>query len=109
MVKNENQLLGVIIQCVNSKNECGHSKIVEQSGLDWDSYSFILKELEEKHYLRSDSEGVHLFSLGIANYISKKDKVLSWLVTLLKFAVSYTLGIFSGIIAAWLMIKLGIG
>lgn len=108
MVKNENELLGLLIRIQDDNRNIDNAKLLEVSKMDGYSLEFLMKPLIEKHYVIYSMDTTTLTSLGIANYISPWKKALSWSVTLLKFAVSYTLGIFSGIIAAWLMIKLGI-
>nr|DAF81268.1 MAG TPA: hypothetical protein [Caudoviricetes sp.] len=69
--------------------------------------------LKEKRWIYIlHNEGLYLTILGINNYVSWKKRALSWFISLLKFAVSYTLGIISGIIIGlaipFLMSKIGL-
>lgn len=107
-IKNSNDMLGLIIKNANIENQCSHTILQPASGHDWESYSTLLRQLESTKYIDFDSEGMHLYTLGRQNYISAQDNFISWIIAFLKFAISYTLGIFSGIIAAWIMLKLGI-
>lgn len=79
MVKNENQLLGILISNKNVNGECDHSIVVEKSGLDWETYSFLLKILEEKKYIRFDNEFATPLKYGEINYISPKKQIALWI------------------------------
>lgn len=111
MIANENDLLGVIINNVNDKNECGHSKIVKSAGIDWDSYSVLVKSLEQKHCIRADSECVLLLSIGRNNYISKKRRFASWILKMLVLTIKelfvFLSGVASGLIVSYFAWKFG--
>lgn len=109
MIKNENELLGLLIKMQDKNRKIRNDDLLSSAEIDGISLEYLLKSLANKSYVVYSMDTTTLTTLGIANYVSAWQRILSWFITLLKFAISYTLGVFSGIIAAWLMIKLGIG
>lgn len=111
MVKNENQLLGILISNKNINGECNHTVAVEKSGLDWETYSFLLKCLEEKKYIRFDNEFAKPLKYGEINYISPKKQIASWFAKILVFTVKelfvFALGFISGIAVNYFSHMLG--
>lgn len=106
MIKTDNEFLGTLIKCANDNHDCDVSDIIEQSGLsDIDCIPF-LKSLEEKRIIRTvDTCTFHLNPGAYSYYISPTKKFfrcfgkLSW--SLLKYVISYVLGIVSGLIVAY--------
>ena len=96
MVKNENQLLGVLISNKNIKGECNHSAAVEKSSLDWETYSFLLKNLEGKKYIRFDNEFATILKFGEANYISPRKQVSLWFARILALTIKELFVFLSG-------------
>lgn len=111
-IKNENDMLGVLISRMDSNNDIDNVVLMEDlSKFKFDRYSanVLMNELNRKHFIIKTLDTTTVTMLGINNYVSKWDKIRSWLILLVKFAVSYTLGILSGVIMAFLIFKLGIG
>lgn len=106
-IKNENDYLGLLIKNMNKDNYVPHKKI--SAYIDDGNIIAFNKVFESKGWVyTTDLDGVYLTIVGINNYISTKDRIFSWLISLLKFIVSYTAGVVCGILATWLMIKIGI-
>lgn len=110
-IKNENDYLGLLIKHMNKENYVDYGKIlpfVNENNII--AFNETLKEKRWIYILHN--EGLYLTILGINNYVSWKKRALSWFISLLKFAVSYTLGIISGIIIGlaipFLMSKIGL-
>lgn len=110
-IKNENDYLGLLIKNMNTENYVDYGKIlpfVNENNII--AFNETLKEKRWIYILHN--EGLYLTILGINNYVSWKKRALSWFISLLKFAVSYTLGIISGIIIGlaipFLMSKIGL-
>lgn len=97
MVKNENQLLGILISSKNVNGECNHAAIVEKSGLDWETYSFLLKRLEEKKYIRFDNEFATPLKYGEVNYISPKKQIALCAVKILALTIKELFVFLSGV------------
>lgn len=107
-IKNENDLLGLLIKLKDKNGDVDNKTLLSSSKTKSYSLDFLMRGLIDKHYVIYTCDTTTLTDLGLYNHISIPRRIFSWLITLLKFAVSYTLGVFSGIIATWLMIKLGI-
>lgn len=107
-IKNENDLLGLLIKLKDKNGNVDNNVLLSSSKSEPYSIEFLMNGLINKRYVIYSYDTTTLTSLGLYNYISIPKRIFSWLITLLKFAFSYTLGVFSGIIATWLMIKLGI-
>lgn len=110
-IKNENDYLGLLIKNMNKENYVDYGKILPfVNENDIVAFNESLKEKRCIYILHN--EGVYLTIIGINNYVSWKKRALSWLISLLKFAVSYTLGIISGIIIGlaipFLIAKIGL-
>lgn len=97
MVKNENQLLGILISNKNINGDCDHAVAVKKSGLDWETYSFLLKNLEEKKYIRFDNEFATLLKFGEINYISPKKQVALWMLKILALTIKELFVFLSGV------------
>ena len=96
-IKNENDYLGLLIKNMNKDNYVDYGKILPF--VNENNIVAFNESLKEKRWIYIlHNEGVYLTIIGINNYVSWKSRVISWLISLLKFAVSYTLGIVSGII-----------
>lgn len=99
-IKTENDYLGLLIKNMDDNFYVDYSKIIPYIK-DYDILAFN-HYLLDKHWIRiTHNEGLYLSQIGINNYISWKDRVISWLISSLKFFVSYTLGIFSGVAVAY--------
>ena len=96
-IKNENDYLGLLIKNMNKDNYVDYGRILPF--VNENNIVAFNESLKEKRWIYIlHNEGVYLTIIGINNYVSWKIRVISWLISLLKFAVSYTLGIVSGII-----------
>lgn len=106
-IKNENAYLGLLIKHMNDKKYVDYGKIlpyIEDRNIVAFNHLF-----EERVWIRDvDNEGFYLTTVGINNYISWKDRIISWLIAFLQFAVSYTLGILSGVLVAWVISIIGL-
>lgn len=107
-IKNENDLLGLLIELEDGSHTVLNEKLLKSSCYENYSFDILINELKRKHYVIYSLDRTTVTMLGRNNYVSPMRKFSKWLITLLKFAISYTLGVFSGVIAAWLIVKLGI-
>lgn len=106
-IKNENDYLGLLIKHMNKKHYVDYGKILPF--IDDRNIVAFNHVLESKNWIRDvDNEGFYLTIVGINNYVSSKDRCASWIISLLKFAVSYTLGILSGVLVAWFVAQLNL-
>lgn len=106
-IKNENDYLGLLIKNMNKKNYVDYGKILPY--IDDRNIIAFNHIFEEKVWIRDvDNEGFYLTTVGINNYVSWKDRIISWLIAFLQFAVSYTLGILSGVLVAYFIVRLGL-
>ena len=107
-VKNENDMLGLLLKLEDKNHNVQNQKLLDLGCYENYSFDILIDELRRKHYVIYTLDQTTITMLGRNNYVPKWRKVVGWLFTLLKFAVSYTLGVLSGVIATWLMIKFGI-
>lgn len=106
-IKNENDYLGLLIKHMNKENYVDYGKILPY--IDDRNIVAFNHLFEEKAWIRDvDNEGFYLTTVGINNYVSWKDRIISWLIAFLQFAVSYTLGILSGVLVAYFIVRLGL-
>lgn len=106
-IKNENDYLGLLIKHMNKENYVDYGKILPY--IDDRNIVAFNHLFEEKVWIRDvDNEGFYLTTVGINNYVSWKDRIVSWLIAFLQFAVSYTLGILSGVLVAYFIVRLGL-
>lgn len=106
-IKNENDYLGLLIKHMNKENYVDYGKILPY--IDDRNIVAFNHLFEEKVWIRDvDNEGFYLTTVGINNYVSWKDRIISWLISFLQFAVSYTLGILSGVLVAYFIVRLGL-
>lgn len=106
-IKNENDYLGLLIKHMNKENYVDYGKILPY--IDDRNIVAFNHLFEEKVWIRDvDNEGFYLTTVGINNYVSWKDRIISWLIAFLQFAVSYTLGILSGVLVAYFIVRLGL-
>lgn len=61
MIKNENDLLGLLIENKNLDNSCNHIVLLNKSHLDIDSYSMLCKNLISKGYITQDLDQQSFF------------------------------------------------
>lgn len=109
-IKNENDMLGLLIKRMDENNEVDNNKLANDTSIEFDKYSMkiLMKELNRRGYIIYTMDTTTLTKLGINNYISIWDRAFSWCITLIKFIVSYALGVFSGVLIAIIIYKLGI-
>ena len=106
-IKNENDYLGLLIKHMDKENYVDYGKILPY--IDDRNIVAFNHLFEEKVWIRDvDNEGFYLTTVGINNYVSWKDRIVSWLIAFLQFAVSYTLGILSGVLVAYFIVRLGL-
>lgn len=106
-IKNENDYLGLLIKNMNKENYVDYGKILPYiNDINIVAFNHLFKE--RVWICNVDNEGFYLTTVGINNYVSWKDRVTSWLISLLKFVVSYTLGILSGVLVAWAISIIGL-
>ncbi len=107
-IKNENDMLGFLIFHMSKNNDIKTELVLEESGMDSVSADILLKQLKDSYFIIYTYDAITVTSLGKNNYKSIFHKAAMWLLVLLKFAVSYTLGILSGVLIAYFIFKLGI-
>ena len=108
-INNENDMLGLLLKLEDENHTVQNQKLIDLGCYENYSFDILIKELIRKHYVIYTLDQTTITMLGINNYISKTHSICRWIIILLKFVVSYTLGVFSGVIATWLVVKLGIG
>lgn len=112
MITNENDFIGVMMKCKNEQDICDVMKIIELSGMsDMQCLTFI-QSLSSKGIIRSvDTQYIQINPIAYSVYESPKKKAgksfLKLSVSLLKFVVTYILGIISGLIIAYFTHKFG--
>lgn len=111
MIKNENELLGMLI---NIQNQCGkidNSTLSSVVKTDSVSLEFLSKKLAEKHYITYSMDASFVTDLGRANYITKKKLFLLWIAKLLVLTLKelfvFATGVASGLIVAYFSWKFG--
>lgn len=107
-IQNANDMLGFLIANADENNNVSSKTIREKSSLDEITLNTFLKKLNNDIYIVQSFDVVTIISLGRNNYISIFDRILGFFIVLLKFVISYTLGIFSGVLVAYFIFKLGI-
>lgn len=109
MIKNENDLLCLLIENKNFDNSCNHIIALNKSHLDIDSYSLLCKNLISKGYINQDLEFVYITQLGLNNYISpKRQKINSFLSFLNHHLLEIVLGVIITVVSAIILFAIGI-
>lgn len=112
MITNENDFIGIMMKCKNEQDVCDMRKIIELSGMtDMQCLPFI-QSLSEKQIVRVlDTCYIQINPIAYSIYESPKKKAgksfLKLSISLLKFVITYILGIISGLIIAYLTHKFG--
>lgn len=68
MIKNSNDLLGLIIKMANSNGDVDTNELVEAAGIDRFSVDTLSKELADKHYIIYTLDTFTLTDLGRIAY-----------------------------------------
>lgn len=112
MNKQENKFLGLLISISDEKDCFRYDALRESSGYSEFETIDLLNVLTSYEYIKQISmNDFHITARGKSAYISPKKKLaLSFFKNsylLLKFAITYVLGIISGFIIAYLTHKFG--
>ena len=112
MITNENEFLGILIKCKNQENCCNVSKVAETAKMDLMDCRPFLMSLEKKGIIEGmDLETFRINPIAFSIYeIPQKKAGKSFLklsISLLKFIITYILGIISGLVIAHLAHKFG--
>ncbi len=112
MVTNENEFLGVLIKCKNQDNCCNVSKVAESAKMGLTDCSPFIESLEQKNIIYvMDLETIRINPIAFSVYESPQKKAgksfFKLSVSLLKFVITYILGIVSGLVIAYFTHKLG--
>lgn len=112
MIKNENDFLGAVLKYKDKNNCCSISKIMKSENISDMDCMFFIKSLKSKGIIdQIDLSTIRATPLAISTYESKFKKFLKLCfkssVSLLKFIITYVLGIASGLIIAYLAHKFG--
>lgn len=111
-ITNENEFLGALIKCANQNNDCEITAVIKKYGISELDCSPFIDSLKSKKLIEMYGfSTIHIFPSGKSAYISRKKKVLRYFFnsskTLLKFTITYILGIASGLIIAYIAHKFG--
>ena len=79
MIKNSNDLLGVLIKNKNSNNDVSNNELIEISEMDPYSLKFLLNQLIDKGYVIYTMDTTTVTSLGINNYNSNMKRFVNWI------------------------------
>ena len=106
MIKNENDLLGLIIKNKDRNNEIKVSRLFSVANTDSISLQELVNRLVKQKYLIYSTDILSLTDLGIRNYVSPTKKFFLWFAKLLiltiKELIVYIFGIISGVAIAYL-------
>lgn len=111
-ITNENKFLGALIKCANHDNNCEITEVIEKYGVSELDCRPLIDSLKSKGLIEMYGfSTIHIFPSGKSAYISRKKKILRYFFNsskaLLKFIVTYILGIASGLIIAYFTYKFG--
>lgn len=112
MITNENDFIGIMMKCKNEQDVCNVCKIIELSGMtDLQCLPFI-QTLSAKGIIQKiDLESIQINPIAYSIYESPKKKTgksfLKLSISLLKFIITYILGIVSGLIIVYVTHKFG--
>lgn len=102
MIKNKNDLLGLIIKNKNKDNSIKNTELIKLSNLDNYSLDVLIKELIQEKYIIYTLDITTLTSLGINNYISPAKsfitKLCKLLILTIKELIAFALGVGSAIL-----------
>ena len=107
-IKDENDLLGVILKNCDSNREIGANRLISLTDLDGFEVEFLLNKLAENSFVLYTMDIVQITHLGAKNYVSPIKKALRFLAFATKEVVIYLLGIASGVAGAVILHILGI-
>lgn len=99
MVQNENDFLGVLINCADENHDCDISDILNESGMsDIDCLPFI-KSLESKTLIKTlDFETIHIYPSAYEAYVAPTQEIKKSLFETSKFTLKTILEIIVGIV-----------
>ena len=111
-ITNDNDFLGAAIKLANEYDDCTITKLAKKYGMTTNNCLPFIKSLESQNYIAMNgSDSFHIFPQGKAAYVSpakkKAKSVFKLSVSLLKYVVSYILGIISGLVIAYFTHKFG--
>lgn len=111
MIKNENELLGLLIDLQDENKNIDNNKLISSADIDSHSLQYLMNGLIEKHYVSYSLDTTSLTDLGIMNYISPKKRFLTWLskalVITAKEVVIFLSGTASGVLISYFVWKFG--
>lgn len=112
MITNENDFLGIMMKCKDENGICNVREIIELSGMtDIQCLPLIQTLLDKGIITRIDFSSYQLNPIAYSVYQSPAKKAgksfLNLSISLLKFIVTYVLGIVSGLIIAYVAHKFG--
>lgn len=104
MVKNENELLGKLIDIQNTYGEIDNSKLSALTDTDRNTLEILMKNLKDKGYIVYTMDMSQVTDFGKVNYISPLDKCRIWLVNICAIALKeifiYSVGVATGVFFA---------
>ena len=105
MIKNENDLLGILIKNKDQNNMVEINLLKSIADIDQFSLQELISRLSAKKYLLPSMSAVTLTDLGIRNYVSPRKKFAMWMAKMLVLTVKnllfYVAGIISGILVSY--------
>lgn len=105
-IKNANDLLGFLIYHMDKKQDVRAGFILENANMDNVSLTFLLKELEEKHYIICSLDTAHVTDLGKFNYRSPYKRFVRFLFFAFKEIFFFIAGVLSGILVSFFSLLL---
>lgn len=111
MIKNENELLGILISIQDKNGKVDNSKLSQITNTDNATLKHLMDILIEKHYVIYTYDTTDVTDLGKVNYVPKWKQMLLWLAKLLVLTVKelfvFASGVLSGLLVAYLTWKFG--
>ena len=107
-IKDENDLLGVILKNCDSDREIDSRRLIKLTDLDSFEVEFLLHKLSENRFVVYTTDIVQITHLGVKNYVSPMKKALRFLAFATKEVIIYLLGIASGVAGAVILHLIGI-
>ena len=96
MIQNENDFLGVLINCADKNHDCDISDVLNES--DIDCLPFI-KSLESKTLIKTlDFETIHIYPPAYEAYVAPTQEIKKSLFETSKFTLKTILEIIVGIV-----------
>lgn len=112
MINTENKFLGVLMKCKDDQNNCNLRKVFETAKMsDIDCLPYIKSLVEKDIIMEVDLNTVHVNPIAKSIYqspIKKAIRLLSkFFLSIVKYIITYILGIVSGLIIAYVAHKFG--